>query len=442
MSLHEFEILTLISELENETFFSEALLFPELSRFSESPKTAATNLRNSLVDLLDRLPPEELHLRRHGSDIECRRVRVEAEPSIVGECFRLHNRFLPYHAFPGKASVFLLQLYESQAALDTAPTREAAVERFSRETGLPQNLLRDEEPLPWNETFEFFSGKVIGQAEACRAATDLVSTFKAGLNDPERPLGVLLFRGPTGVGKTEMSKAISRRFFGAGTDGDRLVRLDMSEYGGPGSATRLMGRQDRPGELVRRVRSQPFSVVLLDEIEKAHPDVFDLLLGVFDEGRLTDPWGRETTFKSSIVIMTSNLGVSVLRPIGIAQNREPSYNAEVRSFFRPEFFNRIDSVVSFMSLEPSHILEITQLELSALQKREGLERRGISLRWSSKVAEHLTHRGYDARYGARPLKRTIEEEFVVPLARHLVEHPDLHDCFVEVEVHNEKILLL
>ena len=203
-----------------------------------------------------------------------------------------------------------------------------------------------------------------------------------------------------------------------------------------------MGRQDRPGELVRRVRSQPFSVVLLDEIEKAHPDVFDLLLGVFDEGRLTDPWGRETTFKSSIVIMTSNLGVSALRPIGIAQNREPSYNAEVRSFFRPEFFNRIDSVVSFMSLEPSHILEITQLELSALQKREGLERRGISLRWSSKVAEHLAHRGYDARYGARPLKRTIEEEVVVPLARHLVEHPDLHDCFVEVEVHNEKILLL
>jgi len=200
-----------------------------------------------------------------------------------------------------------------------------------------------------------------------------------------------------------------------------------------------MGTRERPGELVRRVRQQPFSVVLLDEVEKAHPDVFDLLLGVFDEGRLTDPWGRVTTFRSTVLVMTSNLGVSALRPVGLAQKGTPSYQAEVMNFFRPEFFNRIDSVVSFHPLEPQHILEIAALELKALGGREGLDRRGVTLRWSKQALEHLADRGYDARYGARPLKRTIEQEVVVPLARHLVEHPELRDCFVDVEVHDGRI---
>jgi ATP-dependent Clp protease ATP-binding subunit ClpC len=368
-----------------------------------------------------------------------RKYRVEVDRSIVGECYRLHKRFLPYHSFPGKASQFLFALYESLSRLGKAPTREDVVETFSRQTGLPHKLLKDEEPLPSAEILEFFTGHVIGQPTACQAVTGLVSTFKAGLNDPKRPLGVMLFCGPTGVGKTEMAKTVSRCFFGAGTDKERMIRLDMSEYGGPGAAHRLMGSRDRPGELVKKVRRQPFSVVLLDEIEKAHPDVFDLFLGVFDEGRLTDPWGRETTFRSTVLIMTSNLGVSALRPIGLANKGNPSYQAEVMNFFRPEFFNRIDAVVSFDPLSAEHIQQITVLELKALSKREGLERRGLKLRWSEQAILHLANRGYDARYGARPLKRTIEQEVVVPLARHLVENPDLESCTVEVEVHKDKI---
>lgn len=369
------------------------------------------------------------------------KFRVAANPDVVGESYRLHRRFLPYHSFPGKASHFLRQLYE-ECTRDSQPIdRDRAVSRFSRETGLPHKLLCDEQPWPVEEIEEFFHQRVIGQPAACQAATALVSTFKAGLNDPERPLGVMLFCGPTGVGKTEMAKAISRCFFGAGVDGDRLVRLDMSEYGGPGAALRLMGSQERPGELVRKVREQPFTVVLLDEFEKAHPDVFDLLLGVFDEGRLTDPWGRVTTFRSAVMIMTSNLGVSSLGPIGINQSRPPSYLAEVTSFFRPEFFNRIDSVVSFSPLDAATISSITELELKSVARREGVARRGVTLRWTAAVLAHLAQLGYDARYGARPLKRAIEENVVVPLARYLVDHPDLVNCPIDLEIEDGRVVL-
>ena len=370
-----------------------------------------------------------------------RRFRTEAAPEVVGECFRLHKRFLPYHAFPGKASQFLSQLYDEKKRDSGRVDRTAVVTRFSRETGLPLNLLRDEDPLPLSDIQEYFRERVVGQDTACQEVSDLVSTFKAGLNDPERPLGVLLFCGPTGVGKTEMAKTISKCFFGAGSAAERLVRLDMSEYGGYGAARRLLGDKDRPGELIRRVRQQPFTVVLFDEIEKAHPDIFDLLLGVFDEGRLTDPWGRVTTFRSTVIIMTSNLGVSALRPIGIHQSKAPSYTAEIMNFFRPEFFNRIDSVVSFDPLKPEDIVKITSMELRALCEREGLQRRGLSLRWTEAVVEHLANLGYDARYGARPLKRAIEQKVVVPLARYLVEHPELRDCPIDVELSDQEIVL-
>jgi ATP-dependent Clp protease ATP-binding subunit ClpC len=377
------------------------------------------------------------------------KYRLQADPNVVGECYRLHKRFLPYHSFPGKASQFLHQLYEEsrRGGVDLARPaegaidREAAVHRFSRETGLPLKLLRDEDAWPVSEIRSFFEQRVVGQPAACQAASALVSTFKAGLNDPERPLGVLLFCGPTGVGKTEMAKAICHCFFGAGLNQDRLVRLDMSEYGGPGAAYRLMGSQTRPGELVRRVREQPFSVVLLDEFEKAHPDVFDLLLGVFDEGRLTDPWGRMTTFRSTVIVMTSNLGVSSLGPIGINQSRAPSYAAEVMSFFRPEFFNRIDAVVSFTPLSPTAIRTITELELKAVGQREGVAQRGLTLRWTGAVLDHLAVLGYDARYGARPLKRAIEENVVVPLARYLVDNPGLHNCPIDLEVADDRVVL-
>ncbi len=370
------------------------------------------------------------------------RYRLEVDESVNSECHRLHQRFLPYHAFPGRCSRFLGQLYEHAARSAIKVDRGLVVERFSAETGLPSRFLQDDIPLPSEEVLEFFSQRVVGQPQACQSAAHLVGRFKAGLNDPEKPLGVLFFCGPTGVGKTEMAKALAEMFFGAVAVGEsRLVRLDMSEYASGSAALRLLGTHARPGELIRKVREQPFSVILLDEFEKAHPDVFDLLMGVCDEGRLSDLWGRVTTFRSSVIVMTSNLGVSSLAPIGFNQQRPPSYVTEVMNYFRPEFFNRIDEVVSFSPLDPRAIRLIAQQELSSASRREVLERRQLRLRWTEAVVTYLCERGYDARYGARPLKRVFDEQVMAPLARLLVEHPDLRAVAIDLECDGEKILV-
>lgn len=351
-----------------------------------------------------------------------RERRVGFEPEAREQAYRLHQRFAPYRAFPGETVAFLRNLAHTREGQTV--TGGDVVARFSGKTGLPEVLLRDERCLEERDVLEFFRNEVAGQEEACRAAASVVLTFKAGLNDPQRPLGVLLFCGPTGVGKTELARAICRYFFGSE---ERLVRLDMSEYAGPGAVTRLTGSGGRPGPLIHRMRQQPFSVVLLDEIEKAAPEIFDLLLGMFDEGRLTDPLGRVTTFRSALVIMTSNLGAESLRPIGLSPRPQPSYTGEVMAHFRPEFFNRIDAVVSFSPLAPEVVRAIAARELARLEEREGLRQRGIKLDWEDDLIDRLCELGYDQRYGARPLLRTLEETVVVPVARFLVEHPHLRE---------------
>jgi ATP-dependent Clp protease ATP-binding subunit ClpC len=242
---------------------------------------------------------------------------------------------------------------------------------------------------------------------------------------------VLLFAGPTGVGKTELARALSQYLFGHGEQADRMVRLDMSEYAGPGAAERLVGdpAAGGPSDLVKRIRQQPFTVVLLDEIEKAAPEVFDVLLGVFDEGRLTDRFGRLSTFRSAVIVMTSNLGAGAGagEPFGLVRPGSAApggaYESEVMRFFRPEFFNRIDAVVTFGALDEATVHAITEKELTDLGRREGLTRAGLTLAWDAAVVRHLAAAGFDRRYGARPLQRAIETRVVTPLARHLVANP-------------------
>ena len=361
-------------------------------------------------------------------------LRVHSDPGVPASVYRLYRRFLPYAAFPGQAAHFLRELLE-RAGERGRVTSDAVVRQFIAQTGLPEAFLRDEIPLAEEEVRAQFRQSVIGQEPAIAVAAALVTTFKAGLNDPTRPVGVLLFCGPTGVGKTQLAKAISSYFFGHGETTERLLRLDMSEYAGHGAGERLLvDAEGQPSDFLKRIRQQPFSVVLLDEVEKASPEVFDVLMGVFDEGRLTDRYGRVTSFHSAIVVMTSNLGSQRDAFIGFGAGNAPDYDAEALQFFRPEFFNRFDTVVTFRPLEPETIRRIAEKELQALAGREGFRKARLRLTWTPALVEHIARKGFDRLYGARPLQRTIEAELVTPLARHLAEHPETADATVALDV--------
>ena len=367
-------------------------------------------------------------------------LKLEVAPGVSDLIVQLFRRFMPYSVFPGQSVRFTRELLE-QCKRDKKKdvTNTDVVARFKDRTGLPEIFLRDEITLERHAVGDWFSTKVIDQPEAVEAAASVVMTFKAGLNDPNRPLGVLLFCGPTGVGKTELANALATYFFGHGDDvtataakaNARMVRLDMSEYAGWDAVSRLVGTSPAdPGVLIRKVRQQPFTVVLLDEIEKAAPDVFDVLLGMFDEGRLTDPMGRVTNFRSTLIIMTSNLGADRQRTVGFNPNGMPQYQDEAMAYFRPEFFNRLDRVVTFAPLKEETIKAITRKELAAVAARDGLSRLKLVIEWTDALVDQLVKVGYDARYGARPLQRTIEREVVAPFAKWVLGQENLYGAKV------------
>lgn len=397
-------------------------------------------------------------------------LKIEPARGLVETVYRLFARFMPYHPFPGKAANFVIDLFD-RAARDRQSTLAPAdaIGLFTTRTGLPQLFLRDELPLSEQSVIDKLQSQVIGQPRACQAAAATVTTFKAGLNDPARPLGVMLFAGPTGTGKTQLALSLAEFLFGheqlntqledsrwkmekspapssilhppsSSASPTRLLRLDMSEYSGPGAPERFLGTPLAPADWIVKLRQQPFTVLLLDEIEKADPEIFDTLLAVFDEGRLTDTWGRVTWFRSAVIIMTSNLGAASGAGFGLIPSAAPAYEGEVRSFFRPEFFNRIDAVVTFDPLSGETVKAIARKELADLAKREGFTARNLRLTWSDALVDHLAREGFDSHYGARPLQRTIEKEVVAPLARYLVENPTLRDRDIRLDFTNRLIL--
>jgi ATP-dependent Clp protease ATP-binding subunit ClpB len=296
----------------------------------------------------------------------------------------------------------------------------------SRWTGIPVSRLVEGEMEKLLKLDELLHQRVIGQDEAVRAVADAVLRARSGIKDPNRPIGSFLFLGPTGVGKTELARALAATLF---DDEANLIRIDMSEYMEKHTVARLIGAPpgyigyDEGGQLTEAVRRRPFSVILFDEIEKAHHDVFNVLLQVLDDGRLTDSQGRTVDFKNTVLIMTSNIGSPQILE---AQQRRASYDevstlvmAELRQHFRPEFLNRIDETVVFHPLETEQLTKIVGIQFERLRAR--LTERRISLSITPAALRYLGERGYDPVYGARPLKRLIQQEVETPMARQLVK---------------------
>src|SRR6185295_6490366 len=274
----------------------------------------------------------------------------------------------------------------------------------------PQLIALDA-PLDPAEVEAAFARRVIGQPAATRAAADVILRVRAGLADPGRPVGVLLFTGPTGTGKTELATAIAEYLYG---DQARLLRIDMGELSGEGAVARLIGDRWNPdGLLTSRVRAQPFCVVLLDEIEKAHPQALHLLLQLFDEGRLTDAAGEVASFASAVVIMTSNLGSRNAAPIGFGETRDrilADVARAVREFFPVELFNRIDRVVPFEPLTPDVAAKVVDKELAKLLARRGLRERNTFVYAGAAVRRRAVADAFDPSYGARTVKRWLEDK--------------------------------
>jgi ATP-dependent Clp protease ATP-binding subunit ClpB len=302
-------------------------------------------------------------------------------------------------------------------------TEEDIAEIVSRWTGVPLKNLMETEKQKLMRLEEHLHERVIGQDEAVRAVSDAIRRARSGLKDPNRPIGSFIFLGPTGVGKTELAKALAEFLFDTE---QAMVRLDMSEYMEKHTVSRLIGAPpgyvgyEEGGQLTEAVRRRPYRVVLLDEIEKAHPDVFNVLLQILDDGRLTDGQGRTVDFKNTVIIMTSNLGTEAIKG---GRLDKPALQEALRKHFRPEFLNRVDEIVVFDQLTIENLKAIVEIQLEQLKRK--LQAQAIELEVTAPVKELIVQDGFNLEYGARPLKRAIQRLLENPLAKYLLDQrPD------------------
>ncbi|RZA29616.1 MAG: AAA family ATPase, partial [Lysobacteraceae bacterium] len=306
-------------------------------------------------------------------------------------------------------------------------TAEEIAEVVSRWTGIPVSKMLEGEREKLLQMEQALHARVVGQEEAIKAVSDSVRRARAGLSDPDRPSGSFLFLGPTGVGKTELCKALAEFLFDST---DAMVRIDMSEFMEKHAVSRLVGAPpgyvgyEEGGYLTEAVRRRPYSVILLDEVEKAHPDVFNILLQVLDDGRLTDGQGRTVDFRNTVIVMTSNLGSHQIQELGGDDSPEAYTQMKaavmgvVQAHFRPEFINRLDDIVVFHPLDKAQIREIAKIQLHGLEKR--LAERGLRIELEDSALQLLGNVGFDPVYGARPLKRAIQQQLENPLAQKIL----------------------
>ena len=337
-----------------------------------------------------------------------------------------------------------------------AVTPEDIAEVVAKWTGIPVKRMLESEKEKLLRMESELHKRVVGQDQAIQAVSDAVRRSRAGLQNEKRPIGSFLFLGTTGVGKTELAKALAEFLF---NDENMMTRIDMSEYQERHSVSRLVGAPpgyvgyDEGGQLTEAVRRKPYSVILLDEIEKAHPDVFNILLQVLDDGRLTDNKGRTVDFKNTILIMTSNAGAEIIQGYmdRLSENDSPEQRAEVlgecrkevidvlKRTVRPEFLNRIDEIIMFEPLTKKDIREILHLQMNDL--KEKLAGNGVSIAFTKAFEDYMTDKGYDPAYGARPIKRLMQRELINMIAKAILDGSVHKESEITVDAENGRILI-
>jgi len=366
---------------------------------------------------MDKLNFDSEVAQREGDLEKVARIKYGLVPNILKEIQKKEKDLI---AFRKKHQVLKEEVGEEDIARVVA-----------RWTGIPATNLLEEEAKKLSRMEDVLAKRVVGQEQALKAISNAIRRSRAGISEEGRPLGSFMFLGPTGVGKTETAKALTEFLF---NDESALVRLDMSEYMEKHTVSKMIGSPpgyvgyDEAGQLTEKIRRRPYSVVLLDEIEKAHPDVFNILLQILDDGQLTDAKGRKVSFKNCIIIMTSNLGseyIAKMGNLGFVQGEDENYQSlkekideSLKENFKPEFLNRLDEIIIFNYLDQKQIKEIVELELSKVEKR--LAKKDIKIRIENKVKEFLVKKGFDHNLGARPLKRVIQKHILDPLSLKIV----------------------
>ncbi|HYT30490.1 MAG TPA: ATP-dependent chaperone ClpB [Actinomycetota bacterium] len=398
-------------------------------------KERLAKLEQDLADLQERSSGMKAHwrlekegidrIRRLKSDIEIARSegeRADREGNLERAAEIQYGRIPSLQKELEAANGALAALQSDRKMLKEEVDEEDVAEVVSTWTGIPVSRLMEGEVAKLVHMEESLHERVVGQDEAVEAVSNAIRRARAGLSDPNRPIGSFVFLGPTGVGKTELARALAGFLF---DDERAMVRIDMSEYQERHAISRLVGAPpgyvgyDEGGQLTEAVRRRPYSVILLDEIEKAHPDAFNVLLQVLDDGRLTDGQGRTVDFNNTVIVMTSNLGSSAFAEAWLSPDEQrEKVLAEVRAHFRPEFVNRVDEIIVFQPLTKEDIARIVDIQLRGLQAR--LAGRKVSISLSDPAREYLADKGYDPSYGARPLKRLIQREVQDALAMKLL----------------------